>query len=688
MRRNLLIGLALVSLTLGVYWPVRTHDFIFFDDPQFITENPQIQSGLTWKTFAYAFKQPVVGNWHPLTTLSHAMDCQIFGLRPAGHHLVSAFIHAFNSGVLFFLLLRLMRAHQAHSPSYETPSTLKPRRHFHRRSESQVVWLSALGALLFALHPLRVESVAWVAERKDVLSGFFFLLSLWMYVLYAQKLAGPTRSNPPIESAAITRTSSKPSAPSSTRFYRFKRTFGFYAGALLCFALGLMSKPMVVTLPFVLLLLDFWPLRRFSFSKTAFHVPNIRGLLLEKVPFLVLSLVDCWITIIVQKNAGAMQAFQAVSFGDRLANAVVSYARYLGKFFVPIHLAAFYPHPAKHYFLSEGWLGWQILCAGLLLVLITWFFFLQAGKRRYLLFGWLWFLGTLIPVIGLVQVGDQAMADRYTYIPSIGLVLGVLGLLSDGSWKLDARFRPGTVAGAASFLVIAALLPLTVWQLSHWRDTITLFEHTISVTADNPAAHFAVGVGLDKQEQTSKAMVHYRVATAIDPHYSKAYYNMGQILRKGHYWHASVDAYLAAERDNPNDLPTQLNLASALSRVGRSAEAISHFERALGMDPNSIEALNNLAWLLATSPDSQIRNGPRAVELAEKACDLNRPTLPVLLGTLAAAYAEAGRFSDAVQIAEQALARAKESGDLSTAAKNKELLALYRANLPYRANNE
>ncbi len=379
-----------------------------------------------------------------------------------------------------------------------------------------------------------------------------------------------------------------------------------------------------------------------------------------------------------------MQIIENISWADRLANATTSYVRYLGKFFWPTNLAIVYPHPAKHYFLSDQWPGWEIACAALLLVLITILCFVQARKRPYLLFGWLWFLGTLVPVIGLVQVGEQAMADRYTYIPLIGPAISLICLVAEGvnfsRWPHTAT----RYAALAGFLVVASLVLLTRFQLGYWRDTTTLFEHALAVTADNPSAQFALGVGLENQGDIRKAMVRYRVAISIDPQYGKAYYNMGQALRKQGLWREAVDAYLAAIRTMPNNLPAQLNLASALPHLGRNSEAITHFDRALELDPNSLEALNNLAWLLSTCREPQTRNGSRAVELAEHGCALTNSKAPFLLGTLAAAYAEAGRFGDAVLAGEQASARATELGDLALAARNRELVEVYRASKPYR----
>jgi tetratricopeptide (TPR) repeat protein len=685
MRRDLWIGLLLATLTLGVYWPVRHHDFIFFDDPQFITENSQVQAGLSWNTIVYAFTQSLVGNWHPVTSLSHALDCELFGVDAGAHHMVNAVFHAGNAGLLFILLRQLTRQQLV-------PAKPKVKSLTGPQNGIDTTWRCIFIAGIFALHPLRVESVAWIAERKDLLSGFFFLLTLMLYAAYV-------RENSQAENG---------------KRKNGKGYWGFYLGSLLCFALGLMSKPMLVTLPFVLLLLDYWPLCRLATSPSEGRVSQIpffqrilngcawnsslpgselRRLLYEKLPFLLLSLIDGWITLNVQKGAGATQAIRGITPWERLSNAITSYVRYLGKMFWPTDLSIVYPHPAKHYALSDQWPGWEIALAALLLVLVSAFCLLQLRPRPYLAVGWFWFLGTLVPVIGLVQVGEQAMADRYTYIPLIGpaiaLVWGLSELVGSSSVLAAAERRRKhwvTLCGRGGILALLALLAiLTRNQLGYWQNTVTLFDHAMAVTADNPSAQFSLGVGLEREGQLGRAMVHYRVAVAIDPNYWKAYYNLGQLLRKSGSWQAAADAYLAAVRSNPTDLPTELNLASVLPHLGRSREAITWFNKVLIENPTSVEALNNLAWLLSTSPDSDLRDGARAVQFAEHACSLTDFKTPAFLGTLAAAYAEAGRFGDAVTTAQNAAALATASGDSATAAKNHELLELYRAKRPYRS---
>ena len=703
MRRDLWIGLLLAGLTLAVFWPVRNHEFIAYDDPQFVTENTQLQSGLSWKTVGYAFTEPIAGNWHPVTTLSHALDCELFGVNSGAHHLVNAVFHALNAALLFLVLQQLTAGlgragakAAARAGSADLRSAVaqtsglpgarqvpRPERSVASRLEVGVTadWKSALRrwatagtssdlaarnllvAGIFALHPLRVESVAWLAERKDLLAGLFFLLSLGFYAGYARRRENGT----------------------------FSACKYLYFGSLLCFALGLMSKPMVVTLPFVLLLVDFWPLGRLG-ALESFERSRLRTLVLEKVPFFLFTGAACWITLQVQKTAGAMLTLSGSSGWERISNAVTSYVRYLGKLFWPSDLAAIYPHPGRHYYLSGAWPGWEVGFAALLLLLISVLCVVELRRRPYLAVGWFWYLGTLVPVIGLVQVGEQAMADRYTYLPLIGPVLALVwGVSEAGVWVcnqlkhlvtgelLVRGIRFGCLA-----LLYGLLAALTRHQLGYWQNTVSLFDHTIAVTPDNPSAQFALGVGLEAQGQASQAMVHYRVAVAIDQDYTKAYYNMGQLLRKAGFWEAAARAYETAARLNPKDVPTQLNLASVLPHLGRSREAVNHFNRALELDPNSLEGLNNLAWLLCTTPGAEMRDGVRAVQLAERACKLTGFKTPVFLGTLAAAYAEAGRFAEAVATAQNAAALASVAGDAATASKNQELAEWYRARKPYR----
>jgi len=665
-RRELLICVALAALTLGVYWPVRDFGLIQYDDPQFITENEHIRTGLSWNGVAYAFSQPLVGNWHPVTTLSHMLDCELWGVSAGAFHVVNVSLHVANS-ILLFLVLRLL-----------TGST----------------WRSALVAGVFALHPLRVESVAWIAERKDVLSGLFFLLTLWAYgkwVMTRRESLGKPEGR----------------GPKAGRSPKWKDRSGeYYVAAVIFFAFGLMSKPMVVTVPFVLLLLDVWPLRRLALNAEGLKVRSVMPLLWEKTPFFLLSAADCVITLVVQKNAGAMEVIRHLTLDARVTNAVVSYVRYLEKLFWPAKLSIVYPHPANHFLLNDAWSGWQAGAAALLLVVISIICVRQARNRPYLAVGWFWYLGMMVPVIGLVQVGEQAMADRYTYLPLIGPIVALVWFFGElfsarrvappgtaASSTASARavpfgpMLPTGAAVAAGGIVLGLLVCVSRAQVHYWRDTVDLFQHAVMVTADNPSAHFALATGLEKAGETNRALVEYQVTLAIDPSYVKAHYNLGQLFFHAGNYMVAVREYETALRLNPRDLATRLNLANAPNHLGKFREAVAHFEEALKQDPDSTEALNNLAWLLATSPQPDLRDGPRAVQLAERACTLSDDKHAVMIGTLAAAYAEAGRFDDALAAAEKACAVAGAAGESATVARNRELMRLYRAGKPYRENS-
>lgn len=623
MRRPWVLSLCLFAVTLGVFWPVGQNDFIYYDDPQFITENAEVKAGLTAHGVAYAFTRPLVGNWHPVTTLSHMLDCQLFEVNPGAHHLVNAVIHAVNAALVFLLLFQM---------------TTSPGR-------------SLAVAALFALHPLRVESVAWVSERKDVLCAFFGLWCLLAYVAYANAKTGGRKSKVA------------------------------YALAFLFLSLGLMSKAMLVTWPFVMLLLDFWPLKRMEPAHGLGSFPVIRRLALEKVPFLVVCLAFCIITLVVQHNAGAVSGTNKIALSDRIVNAAMSYVRYLGHAFWPARLAVIYPHPALAYAATERWPNWLVGLAALSLIGVTGVCLRLARPRPYLAVGWFWYLGTLVPVLGLVQVGEQALADRYTYLPSIGLTVMVVWAAAEATERFAFR-RP--LRWGLGAVVVALGAMMTRQQINCWRNTVTLFERTVQVTAANPLAHFALATGLERSGRLAAAESEYETAIAIYPGYQKAHYNLGQLLRKQRRWAEAAEQYQAALKADPGDVPSHLNLAGVFSAQGRTAAALFQYDEALRLDGTSVEALNNAAWILATSPAAEYRNGARAVQLAQRASELSSNSLPLVVGTLAAAYAEAGNFPEAIKTGEQARDLATAQGQVAVARKNDELLELYRAGKPYR----
>jgi len=578
---------------MALYWPAMSHDFVNYDDEMYVKDNTHVTSGLTLENARWAFRTDYAGNRHPVTWLSHMLDCQMFGLKPWGHHLTSVLLHALNAGLVFVLLQQMTGA----------------------------TWRSLAVAALFALHPLRVESVAWVSERKDVLSGFFGLLALIAYAGYAQ---GRSRN---------------PAAPNTHHVSRF--TFHaprFYLLSLCLFALGLMSKPMLVTWPFVLLLLDYWPLRRMQnaecrtqdappagthhappvlrsstaeggrntphVSRFTFHV----SLLLEKIPFFALVALMSFVTFAAQKHGGAVEAVGKLPVSARVGNALISYGRYLGKLFWPTDLAVIYPHPGH-------WpLGMVVLAGGLILglSLLVW---VQRRRSPALLVGWLWFLGTLVPVIGLVQVGEQAMADRYSYLPS----LGVLVLAAWGIYELTRGWRYQVMALAVAGCVASVLcFALTRQQLGYWTESEALFRHTLEVTQNNYLAHNDLGAALGKKGQLDEAILQYQASIRLKPDYADAYNNLGAAFGKKRQTDEAILQYQEAIRLNPAHALAQYNLGASLAKKGQTDEAIRYFQEAIRLKPDYADAYNNLGVAFGTKgqTDEAIRQFRDTIRVA------------------------------------------------------------------------
>jgi tetratricopeptide (TPR) repeat protein len=808
-----LVAVLLALVTIALYWPALRHDFVNYDDRVYVTENVHVQNGLTWESIKWALLNPVSSNWHPLTVLSHMLDCQLFGLKPGGHHLTNVLLHALNVVLVFALLQQMTGA----------------------------LWRSLLVAALFGWHPLHVESVAWIAERKDVLSTCFGLLALIFYARYVQK-------------SEVRSQKSETNLPTSSSFLLSP----FYWLALFFFVLGLMSKAMLVTLPCVLLLLDYWPLQRFKIQGSGFRV---QSLVLEKIPFFALAAAASTVTLVVQKRSGAMMSGENLSLGARVGNALISCCRYLGKMIWPTDLAVFYPHP-------RYWPLEKVLLAGVFLCGISVLLWVKQGRYPFLLMGWLWFVGTLAPVIGLVQVGGQAMADRYTYIPSLGLLI----LAIWGAYELTRRWRHHviglSVAGLAAIVLCCAV---TRQQLGYWQDSETLFRHTLAVTENNALAHNNLGIALFDKGQTDEAMGHFQEAIRLNPDYAEAHYNLGVARARKNQIDEAISQFQEALRLKPDYAEAHINLGVALARKNQIDEAISQYQEALRLKPDFAEAhynlgvalarknqidgaisqyqealrlkpdyadahhnlgvalarknqidgaisqfqdalrlkpdyaeahynlgvalarknqidgaisqyqealrlkpdyadahinlgvalagknqidgaisqfqealrlkpdyaeahinlgialagknqideaisqfqealrlkpdyadvqsnlakalelknisnalksdpatLNNLAWELATNPDAKIRNGALAVKLAEHACEQTHYRMTIMIGTLAAAYAEAGRFDDAMATAQKAIALAQQNGEKDLLQKNQELLERYR----------
>jgi tetratricopeptide (TPR) repeat protein len=530
------ICLLLVAVTLAVYWPVTRYDFVNYDDPNYFTSNTHVLSGLNRGNFAWAFTTGHAGNWHPLTWLSLMLDVEIFGKGPFGPHFTNLLLHAANTALLF-LLLRCLTA---------------------------ATWRSALVAALFALHPLHVESVAWISERKDVLSTFFGLLALLFYAGYAQKRSRveSRESGAPTESLAL---DPRPS------------TFD-YSLALLFFTLGLMSKPMLVTLPFVMLLLDYWPLKRFT----------ILHLVWEKIPFFLLSAVSCWVTFLVQQKVGAVVALTRFSLSARIGNAFVSYARYLEKTFWPVSLANPYPY-------VEHW-PWKCILPAVAL-----FVGLCAGAvwlRRKFPFGftgWFWFVGTLVPVIGLVQVGGQSMSDRYGYVPLIGLFMV---LVWGGGELWSRRCLPQPFLVLAVLLLLAAGAWQTRIQVGYWQNTEMLFRHALAVTENNYTACVNLGTCLSARGDVQGAVNCYDQALRMNPSDPSVLYDLGNGFAKLGMWDEAIPNYRKALEITPNQADILDNLGFALAAKMQYVEAIANFEAALKIDPDSTAAHNNLATVL------------------------------------------------------------------------------------------
>jgi tetratricopeptide (TPR) repeat protein len=743
-NRNWILSLLLVVTTVLVYLPVRHYPFVNYDDPDYVAQNPAVRAGLTWRGVEWAFTTMHASNWHPFTWLSFMLDCQLFGLNAGGDHFVNVLFHAANTVLLFVLLLRLTGA----------------------------CWPSVFIAALFAWHPLHVESVAWIAERKDVLSAFFGLLALLAYAGYAQRRS-KTAGQGPREEIAVPALGARLSI------------FNYFL-VLFFFACGLMAKPMLVTLPFVFLLLDYWPLRRASHFELRFS--HWFSLVLEKWPFFVMAAASCIVTFVAQKRGQTIAPLEEYPLSFRISNTALAYAEYLFKSVYPVNLTVIYP---LHEIISWGKVAGTIVVLVVISGLVWW------ARRRhpYLLTGWLWYLGMLVPVIGLVQVGPQAMADRYTYLPLVGVFMGIAFGMGDLAKKL--RLAPGLMVSFAG-MVLGGCLLMTARQLQYWQNSETLFEHALAVTTGNSIAQGNLGVALSEADRLQAALEHFREAVRIKPkdplahnnlgvalattghlqeameqfrealrlapNYIKAHNNLGNALLRAGHPQAAIEQFQDSLRIEPDDASAHNNLAVALAQIGRVPEAIQQyqaalrlqpdftkayydlglallrtgqvreaiaefrtalrlqpdftaasdqlgdalihwsqelfkkgqmseaiapleeglqihpdnagaynclgdiflrqglagdavadFQKALALQPDNVEAQNKLAWVWASAPDATLRNGARAVAMAQQANQLSSGQNPAVLGTLAAAYAEVGHFPQAIATAQKAL---------------------------------
>ena len=841
---RLWIGLILAVGTLAVYWRVSQFGFVDFDDQEYVRDNPHVQNGISGENLRWAFTQVHAFNWHPLTWISHMLDCQFFGLNVGAHHLTNVAFHIVNTLLLFTLLRRMTGA----------------------------IWRSAIVASLFALHPAHVESVAWISERKDVLSTLFVLLAL---LAYAGKVAG---SHLPAPQRPVSAAANSPVA-----ILRLRDTWL----ALLFYALSLLSKGMYVTLPFLLLLLDWWPLRRYAPEMPwTEQRRRFAQLAREKWPWLALSLLMSAVTFWVQKTAGAVVMISEFSFRARLANVLIAYVRYVGKLFWPADLAAIYP-------LSAAWAGWQIAAAVVTLALVSVSVVLLVRKRPFIFVGWAWFVGTLVPVIGLVQVGSQALADRYTYFSFIGLFIIVVWLGAEIFARGQRRRWVGVGLAAVALLACALI---TRRQVEYWSSSRALFERAVAVTHDNAQAqcnlgnvfevenrldeaakHYAEAVRIQPADpdfrtclsavlarsgNTNAARMHLNLAVAdyldliqkqptyaagfngigiafsalaenrdaadayakavslkpgnavyrnnlgvalarigdlrgaiaehrevlrLNPHHAQAACNLGaelvsagkvdeaipyleQAVRldpKRSEAHSNLGGALARKGDHPAAIrhyetalqldpllaKTHLNLGISLNKTGRLDEARLHLAEAVRLEPGNLDAhynlgrnfylqgnasaavphleavlqassenafaqfylgqarvslqqldqalahlraavrlrpdwpdaLGALAWILATAPEAQYRNGAEAITLVETVSAVTDQKQPTLLDTLAAAYAEVGRFDDAVVTAQKAADRARSAGNTNRASEIVARTRLYQQRQPYRS---
>ena len=566
----ILICVFLAGATLAAYWQVLSSDFVNLDDPMYVTENRYVETGLSTNNIKWAFSVGQVAYWHPLTWLSHMLDCQLYGLRPGLHHLTSLVIHIANSLLLFLVLKRMTGA----------------------------VWKSAFVAALFALHPINVDSVAWIAERKNVLSTLFWLLTMWAYTSYAQR-------------GGITR----------------------YLATFFLFALGLLAKPMLVTLPFVMLLLDYWPLKRLRLEE--FWV-----LVREKIPFFSLSAISVYLSYLSVRRLGITLSTELVPIKLRVTNAIVSYPAYIGKIILPRKLAVFYPYPQEVAM-------YQTLGAALFLVCVSVVLVWVLRNRPYLGIGWLWFVGTLVPVIGFMQAGLwPAMADRWAYVPLIGL--GIIIAWGVGDIAVKWRLRISMVVLAAG-VCLSTLMACTWLQVRYWHSSFTLFTRALDVTSDNPIAHLNLGNVFLKEDKVHEAIAQYREAIAVHRNYAEAHYNLGIALGLQQEYDKAISEYYTALRLKKDHWKARFHLANALAQKGRFDEAMGHYEKVVELRPGDAEVHNNFALALA-----QKGKIDEAIEHYNRCLDIEPDSVEVL-NNLANALAEQKKHGPAVTHLRKAL---------------------------------
>jgi len=668
-------SVVIVILVWFVFGQTARHEFVNFDDESYVYANPVISHGLSAASIGWAFTHALSHNWHPLTALSHMLDCQLFDLKPGGHHVTNVLFHALSAILLLIALLQMTGA----------------------------FWRSAFVATVFAIHPLHVESVAWVAERKDVLSAFFFMLTLIAYAAYSRR-------------------------PSLSR----------YLPVAALFACGLLSKPMLVTVPLILLLLDYWPLRRFERGDV-----TLSRLLVEKAPLLVMAAAVGVVTIFIQRHG---IGYEQIAVPWRIGNAVVSGGIYLWQTIWPVDLAVFYPR------LGAKLPAWQIAVAFVPLAGISIAALMFRQARPYLFCGWFWFVVMLLPVIGLIQVGNQAHADRYMYLPQIGLALAVVW----GAEELSRPWQARRLVGSASAILIGLLVWRASVQTTFWHNSHSLWEHTLAVTTNNDLAHERLasalldekrtdeavvqaelslsiksanadaendlGAALSRRGQPGEALKHFHNALQLDPGLSTIHYNIANALAATGATTEAIAEYEKQLEINPDFAEADNNLSLLLLRMGKIGEAQTHIARALELKPNYAEAHNNLAivlsqsgrieeaimqwkktlsieadnldananlaWVLATSPSDMVRNGSAALAHAERALNLSHQTDPRIWRLVAVAQAELGNFDAAIEAAQKGLRLAGEQGNTQLQQTLAANLQSFRARLPIRDSSQ
>ncbi len=601
LRRRLIVLAALAAAVFAVFGGVLRHDWIVVDDGAYVYENPVVSRGLTPAGVWHFLGHDHGTNWVPVTALSHMLDVQMYGLRPAGHHATSLFFHMANAVLVVLVLRKLTGAW----------------------------WRSVIVAALFALHPLRVESVAWIAERKDVLSTFFFLLTLLAYGRWAER-PGPRR----------------------------------FVAVFLAVLLALWSKPMAITLPFVLVLLDIWPLGRLAGGPAAWRRKDgavarpLWGLVAEKWSLFALVAAVTVVTYRMQAMAGAVADGEFFTLGRRVANALINYWRYPLLIAWPARLSPFHPHAAA---VNTG----AALAAAAALVVVTAFALKAAPRRPWLALGWLWYVGTLVPAVGFVQTGGHAWADRFTYIPCLGLLVAVVW---SGHELVVARGRLAQRALVAlAAVAVVALAVGSARQVRYWQDTVTFGERILEISGDNPlaqrVAHRWMGRWLYEQGRVKEAVPHMEIGAGLAPGTELG-------LRR-------------AFEARPGDVEAQRQLAAALTRENRVEEGIALYRGILAANAEDLDALNNIAWVRSTHEDAKHRDGAEAAKLARRALELCPDAPPVLYSTLAAALAESGQFPAAVEAARKAVAMARAAGHADEATAYERQLRLYRAKRPF-----